>query len=453
MDILPPITRFSVTPPRPHRSLQKKRQVLLRSLGLFACLLGTLGTRTGWAQALPAPWQSAAVGDAAPVSVRAAADGSFVSDAGGRDIQDAVDGFGFISQPLTGNVTVTARVVSLPHTNEWAKAGIMIRAGAGADARNVFLGVTSGHDLTFQHRDAAGAATTAVQLPGGAPLWLRLQRTGFLVWASTSPDGETWARVSGTADFLPPAVSVGLACTSHLTEVPGEAVFDHVSVHRDAAQPQGPAPTAQVICHGDSLTAGYNATSGLLTATGTTYPGVLARALGPAWRVVNIGTGGWPLGAMIGEAPQKVDPLFDPALKANVLIVFGGTNDMGGGRRSAESAYADLISYCRARKAAHPWRILVVTPPVAAYPGVYPADFDAQMVQYGALIRRNWHSFADGIVDVQADPRLGAPGAEHNPVYFNSHDFTHLTDVGYAIVGRDAAAAVLRQYRLSQHRK
>ena len=75
------------------------------------------------------------------------------------------------------------------------------------------------------------------------------------------------------------------------------------------------------------------------------------------------------------------------------------------------------------------------------------------MVQYGALIRRNWHSFADGIVDVQADPRLGAPGAEHNLVYFNSHDFTHLTDVGYAIVGRDAAAAVLRQYRLSQHRK
>ena len=70
--------------------------------------------------------------------------------------------------------------------------------------------------------------------------------------------------------------------------------------------------TAQVVCHGDSLTAGYNASSGLLTATGTTYPGVLARALGPAWHVTNIGTGGWPLGAMIGEAPQKVDPLFDP---------------------------------------------------------------------------------------------------------------------------------------------
>ena len=210
------------------------------------------------------------------------------------------------------------------------------------------------------------------------------------------------------------------------------------------AHAQTPPVKAQVVCHGDSLTAGYNASSGLLTATGTTYPGVLARALGPAWRVTNIGTGGWPLDAMTGEAPQKIDPLFSPHLTQNVLIIFGGTNDLGGGHKTAAVAYSRLIAYCRARKAAHPWRILVVTPPVAAYPGVYPADFDAQMVQYGALIRRNWRTFADGIVDVQADFRLGTPGAERNPVYFNSHDFTHLTDAGYAIVGRDAAAAVRR---------
>ncbi len=211
-----------------------------------------------------------------------------------------------------------------------------------------------------------------------------------------------------------------------------------------AVHAQTPPVTAQVVCHGDSLTRGENASSGLGTATGTTYPAVLARTLGPAWRVTNVGTGGWTIGLMTGEAPRKVDALFDPHLAENVLIVFAGTNDLGGARESAGTAFGKLTAYCRARKAAHPWRILVVTPPVAAYPRVYPADFDAQMVQYGALIRRNWRSFADGIVDVQADFRLGAPGAERNPVYFNSHDFTHLTDAGYAIVGRDAASAVVR---------
>lgn len=235
-----------------------------------------------------------------------------------------------------------------------------------------------------------------------------------------------------------------------------------------AAQAQTPPARAQVVCHGDSLTWGANASSGLGepgtlmeqspgtlpvadassgAATATTYPAVLARALGPAWHVRSVGTGGWNFGPLTGEAPKKIDPLFDPRLAENVLIIFGGTNDLGGAHESAGAAFGRLTAYCRARKAAHPWRILVVTPPVAAYPRVYPADFDAQMVQYGALIRRNWRSFADGVVDVQADPRLGAPGAEYNPVYFNSKDFTHLTDTGYAIVGQDAAAAVKRLAR------
>ena len=38
--------------------------------------------------------------------------------------------------------------------------------------------------------------------------------------------------------------------------------------------------------------------------------------------------------------------------------------------------------------------------------------------------------------------RLGKPGAEHNPAYFSARDFTHLTDAGYALVGKDAAQAV-----------
>jgi len=225
------------------------------------------------------------------------------------------------------------------------------------------------------------------------------------------------------------------------------------------------APVAgQVVCHGDSLTWGANASSGLGVpgslveqapgpaaegaAPATTYPAVLARALGPAWHVRSGGTGGWSFGPLTGEAPSKIDPLFDPRLALNVLIIFGGTNDLGGAHESAGTCFRRLLAYCRARKSAHPWRILVVTPPVAAYPGVYPADFDAQMVEYDALIRRDWRSFADGVVDVQADFRLGVPGAEHNPAYFSDKDFTHLTDAGYAIVGQDAAAAVLR---LSAH--
>ena len=210
-------------------------------------------------------------------------------------------------------------------------------------------------------------------------------------------------------------------------------------------QAQAATVTGQVVCHGDSLTRGENASAGLGTATGTTYPAVLARILGPTWRVTNLGTGGWTLDLMTGEAPKKVDPLYDPMLTKNVLIIFAGTNDLGGSRAGAATTFGKLKAYCQARKAAHPWRILVCTLPMAGYPRVYPADFDTQAVQYGAMIRRNWRSFADGLIDLQADFRLGVPGAERNSQYFNSRDFTHLTDEGYAIVGKAAAAAVKRQ--------
>jgi len=200
----------------------------------------------------------------------------------------------------------------------------------------------------------------------------------------------------------------------------------------------------QVVCHGDSLTWGSNASSGGGTATGTTYPGVIAQTLGPDWRVTNVGTGGWTVDLLTGEAPRKVDPLFDTSLSKNILIIFAGTNDLGGRHETAKEAFDKLTAYCSARKAVHPWKILVVTPPVAAYPRVYPPDFDSQMVQYDALIRRNWKSFADGIIDVAADPRFGAPGAEYNTAFFKASDHTHLTDAGYSIVGNDAVDAIRR---------
>jgi lysophospholipase L1-like esterase len=209
--------------------------------------------------------------------------------------------------------------------------------------------------------------------------------------------------------------------------------------------------TGQVVCHGDSLTWGANASSGIGSATGPIYPGVLAEKLGPAWRVTNLGTGGWTISMMTNEASQKVDPLFNPSLKQNVLIIFGGTNDLGGWHQTADTTYQRLVAYCNARKAAHPWKILVITPPMAAYPKVYPDDFDQKMVQYDDLIRKNWRTFADGIIDVQADPRFGVPGAEHNPVYFSAKDFTHLTDTGYKIVGTDAYKAV-KKLTTKRHR-
>ena len=163
------------------------------------------------------------------------ADGSFTSAAAGADIQDSRDAFGFISRPVTGSVTITAHLVSQADTEEWAKAGVMIRAGLGAEAQNIFLGATPSHGLTFQQRRAAGESTTAEALPGTAPVWLRLQRTGTHIQAFSSADGSRWAQAGSATVLLPAAVFVGLASASHQEGALGKAVFDHVTVSQSNA--------------------------------------------------------------------------------------------------------------------------------------------------------------------------------------------------------------------------
>ena len=45
-------------------------------------------------------------------------------------------------EALTGDGTIITRVVSMTNTNQWAKAGIMIREGTAANAKHAFCFVT-----------------------------------------------------------------------------------------------------------------------------------------------------------------------------------------------------------------------------------------------------------------------------------------------------------------------
>ncbi len=55
--------------------------------------------------------------------------------------------------------------------------------------------------------------------------------------------------------------------------------------------------------------------------------------------------------------------------------------------------------------------------------------FDANRDTFNTLLRQRWPSFADGLVDIAADPNLGADGAMANPTY--SADGTHPTVFAY----------------------
>ncbi len=117
----------------------------------------------------------------------------------GADIYDVSDSFQFDYQTLTGNGTITARVVSETHTDDWAKAGVMIRETLTASSTHALVAVTPANGVAFQRRTSTGSQSLHTYGPAvAAPYWVRLTRTGNTISAYASADGATWTFIGQT---------------------------------------------------------------------------------------------------------------------------------------------------------------------------------------------------------------------------------------------------------------
>jgi hypothetical protein len=145
----------------------------------------------------------------------------------GPDGEAVRDKFFFVHQPLAGDGAVTVRVTSMtglitypppnhdeivPGLVEWAKAGVIAKAGTTPGSRYVALMVTAEHGVRMQHDFVHDTAGKPGAVSADAPRWLRLTRAGDTLTGEESPDGASWTRV-GTAQ-LAGAVEIGLFVAS-----------------------------------------------------------------------------------------------------------------------------------------------------------------------------------------------------------------------------------------------
>jgi len=154
----------------------------------------------------------------------------------------------------------------------------------------------------------------------------------------------------------------------------------------------------------------------------------------------NLGVGGQTTQMMAADAATEVDPLYDAARPANVLVAWEGTNDLILGAApsyDAPEAYRHLAAYCKARQRAG-FQVVICT----VLPRGRSAAFYEARNALNAELRAHWTSFADALADVAADKTIGAGGAEADKRYYR--DTVHLTAAGYAIVARVVADAVER---------
>ena len=187
---------------------------------------------------LPPPWADADIGSPGIPGSADYANGTFTVTASGADIETTSDQFHYVYQPVSGDVTVIARVVSVQNTDPWAKAGVMIRETLDADSKHAMTVVTPGNGIAFQRRVTTGGLTlnTSGALVS-APYWVAIVRFGDTLTGYSSQDGLAWTQVDSETIPMAANVFVGLPLTSHNDGLLCTATFDNVSVGAGTCPP------------------------------------------------------------------------------------------------------------------------------------------------------------------------------------------------------------------------
>jgi regulation of enolase protein 1 (concanavalin A-like superfamily) len=180
---------------------------------------------------LPAPWSDKDVGSVGVAGSASYSSGTFTVNGSGADIWNSADGFNFVSQALSGDLTVTARVTGIQQTDSWAKAGVMIRQNLQANSAHAMMVITPGNGSSFQRRTTADAVSTGTAGTSvTAPYWVRLVRRSNTITAYQSSDGNAWTQVGSDTVVMSGTVYVGLSVTAHNNAALNTATFTNVSV-------------------------------------------------------------------------------------------------------------------------------------------------------------------------------------------------------------------------------
>ncbi len=189
---------------------------------------------------------------------------------------------------------------------------------------------------------------------------------------------------------------------------------------------------ALVVFDGDSLTVGYR------IGSRESYPSQVARSLPEGTSILNVAVSGqtWP--DLSADAVEEVDAQYSVDRPANVVVVWAAANDLAMGYTAKEVAH-NARDYCAQRRR-HGFAVVLLTM-YPLQPRSIDADYERERRAYNELLRVGWHEYADALVDVAADSRLGDESGQDRSRYFL--DPVHLNAAGYRVIA-ELVAQVLR---------
>jgi uncharacterized repeat protein (TIGR03806 family) len=183
-------------------------------------------------------WTSRDIGAVAATGSMTQSGGTFTLVGSGDDIHSTygtpLDEFQFAYQQVSGDFSLVARVVSVQNTNEWAKAGVMVRETLTADSKFAFALVRPDKQTQAQFRaQTATTGTDSGTQTGGttATKWVKVERAGDQFRTYYSTNGTSFTQLgTSTTISMAQSVYVGLAVTSHVDGTRCTAQLDNVTL-------------------------------------------------------------------------------------------------------------------------------------------------------------------------------------------------------------------------------
>jgi RHS repeat-associated protein len=245
---------------------------------------------------LPSGWLDQDIGEVGVVGNATYTSGVFTVKGAGCGVEincgyggvPVPDAFHFVYQPLSGDGTIVARVVST--TSAYAQAGVMIRETLDSGAKTVFASDYASSVYVY-YRMLGGGSPNYVNnasMSAPPPYWIKLVRSGNSFNAYQSPDAISWTPVGGSLEIsMAQNVYVGLVSGGSLSSL-YTASFDNVSLTSTAT----PAPVitglsattgpvgSQIVISGSGFGASQGSSAVLLNDVAVTIRSWSATSIG-----------------------------------------------------------------------------------------------------------------------------------------------------------------------------
>jgi hypothetical protein len=178
-------------------------------------------------------WAAADVGGTEPGTVAQEGDSSFFVCGGGTDIWNQADSFTYVYQQAPSNFSEMEVLLSFfdGSSNNWSKAGPMIRDTLDAGSKHYMVRNTGGNDVSAQWRETTDGKSDSYgnERDPDMPIRMRLTKSGDTIQGWVWHLGSWQSMDDRDITFSDPFY-IGFAITSHNSNKYASARIDFVSI-------------------------------------------------------------------------------------------------------------------------------------------------------------------------------------------------------------------------------